>query len=55
MTITRRMLSELAPIAGSTGTSRTAGSLTRSEPDLGPDFAVDAKHLILSILAFESG
>ena len=43
--ITGRMLFELAPI--------TIESLTRSEPDLGPDFAVNAKHL--SILAFESG
>ena len=41
------MLFELAPI--------TIEGLTLSEPDLGPDFAVDAKHLILAILAFESG
>ena len=51
ITITRRVLSQLAPIAGLTRTSGTAGSLTRSEPDLGLDFAVRAKRLILSILA----
>ena len=39
----------------STGSSGSEGTLTRSEPDLGPDLAVGAKHLVLSITAFESG
>ena len=55
ITFTRPMLSQLAPIAGLTRTSGTTGSLTHSEPDLGLDFAVRAKHLVLSILAFGSG
>ena len=48
-------------LAESTGSSGTAGTPARSEPDLGPNFAVaavGAKYLILSILsitAFESG